>query len=159
MPFIYSGYFIMSLDRSEILKIAKDMQNYLGAHLLPKKLIDDELNLVDSDARTDDDTVLAHFEEDSLHGIKTVRFLKDFARYRATADTETKNTSFKRTAEIFRQQGIKNYFFLLQLNNPMLKGVDPYSENLTNEQVLWIAEECRTNFWYFLREVCKVRPS
>jgi Hom_end-associated Hint. len=147
----------MSLDRSEILKIAKDMQNYLGAHLLPKKLIDDELNLVDSDARTDDDTVLAHFEEDSLHGIKTVRFLKDFARYRATADTETKNTSFKRTAEIFRQQGIKNYFFLLQLNNPMLKGVDPYSENLTNEQVLWIAEECRTNFWYFLREVCKVR--
>lgn len=147
----------MSMEHSQILKIAKDMQAYLGAHLLPKQLIDDERDLVDWESRTDDDVVLAHFNEDSLHGIKTVRFLKDFARYRAMADLTTKNQSFKRTAEIFRQQGIKNYFFLLQLNNPMLQGVDPYAEDLTNEQITWIAEECRTNFWYFLREVCKVR--
>lgn len=145
------------MDFSVVLKIAKEMQEYLGAHLLPKELIDDERNLVDSSSRTDDETLVAHFKEDSLHGIKTVRFLKDFALYGAKADETTKNISFKRTSELFRQQGIKNYFFLLQLNNPMLEGVDPYAEDLTNEQMLWIAEECRTNFWYFLREVCKVR--
>lgn len=142
----------------DLMTFAKKLVAYLGAQNLPKKLIDDKRNRVDSEARTEDETIMAHFNEDSLHSIKTVRFLKDFYRYRAAPDLSTKNTSFIRTAEIFRQQGIKNYYFLLQLNNKNLQGVDPYSEDLSNEQKLMIAEECRSNFWYFLREVCRLKP-
>ena len=143
---------------AKILEFAKKLQVYLGAQNLPKRLTDDRLNRVDYEARTEDETLMAHFEEDSLFSIKTVRFLKDFYRYKAAPDLKTQNTSFIRTAEIFRQQGIKNYYFLLQLNNKLLQGVDPYAEDLTNEQRLMIAEECRTNFWYFLREVCRLKP-
>lgn len=139
------------------LKFAKELMTYLGAQNLPPELIDDRKNRVDWAKRTEDELVMAHFNEDSLSKIKTVRFLKDFPRYQAAADRTTKNTSFLRTAEIFRQQGIKNYYFLLQLNNPALIGVDPYDENLTNEQKVMIMHECETNFWYFLREVCKLR--
>jgi hypothetical protein len=140
------------------LKFAKDLVNYLGCQNLPKELIDDRKKRVDWEKRTEDELTMAHFNEDSLFKIKTVRFLKDFARYKAAPDLKTTNTSFLRTAEIFRQQGIKNYYFLLQLNNPALVGVDPYDENLTHDQKLMVMHECETNFWYFLREVCKLRP-
>lgn len=143
---------------TKTLEFAKKLVNYLGAQNLPKKLIDDRQNRIDSETRTEEETLMAHFEEDSLHSIKTVRFLKDFYRYKAAPDLKTNNSSFIRTAEVFRQQGIKNYYFLLQLNNRMLQGVDPYADDLTNEQKLMIAEECRTNFWYFLREVCRLKP-
>lgn len=137
---------------------AKKLADYLDVGGLPKVLLDDRTKRIDSHARTERETLLAHFHEDSLFSIKTARFLKDFSRYRAAPDLKTKNESFLRTAEIFRQQGIKNYFFLLQLNNPLLVGVDPYSPDLTDEQMAMIHEECRTNFWYFLREVCRLKP-
>lgn len=151
------GIMLVNSEYSKLLETAKKLQDYLGAHNLPKELIDDSAKRIQSNTRTEEETLMAHFNEDSLYSIKTVRFLKDFARYNAIADRETSNKSFLRTSEIFRLQGIKNYFFLLQLNNPQLKGVDPYAEDLTNEQILWIMEEARTNFWYFLREICKVR--
>lgn len=146
-----------SEEYDSLLATAKGMYEYLGTNNLPKELIDDDRLRVDWKNRSEDDLLMAHFKEDSLHSIKTVRFLKDFINYRAVPDKETPNKSFLRTAEIFKRQGIQNYFFCLQLNNPMLKGVDPYAEDLTNNQRMWIMEECRTNFWYFLREVCKVR--
>lgn len=140
------------------IDIARKIQEFLKIPSLPKKLIDDKANNIDSDKRTEDETLLAHFKEDSLTHIKTVRFIKDYYNYRAKPDLSTKNTSFLRTADLFRQQGIVNNNFILQLNNPMLIGVDPYSPDLTNEQQTWVAEECRANFWYFLREVCQLKP-
>lgn len=140
------------------LKFAKDLVTHLGSQNLPRQLIDDRRLRRDWEKRTDDELLMAHYNEDSLFSVKTVRFLKDFALYQAAPDLKTPNQSFLRTAEIFRQQGIKNYYFLLQLNNPMLEGVDPYAEDLTNEQMLMISEECRTNFWYFLREICRLKP-
>lgn len=139
------------------LEMAKEIHAYLGGGSLPKTLIDDRRDRIDSSVRTEDDVILAHYREDSLFSIKTARFLKDFPRYNAIPDLQTPNASFLRTAEIFRKQGIKNYYFILQLNNPALRGVDPYDENLTSEQKLMIMEECKGNFWYFLREVCKLR--
>ena len=140
------------------MEFARKLATYLGSQNLPKTLIDDKRLRVDSDSRTEDQLLAAHFQEDSLHSIKTARFLKDFYNYKASPDLTTKNKTFLRTAEVFRQQGIKNYYFLLQLNNRALLGVDPFSEDLTNDQRLMIAEECRTNFWYFLREVCMLKP-
>lgn len=150
------------------LLVAKKIQEFLGFTELPKYLIDDSntkfhinkdlkrpLNYVD---RTDDENLLAHFNEDSLFSIKTVRFLKDFYRYQAKPDLTTTNDSFLRTADLFRQMGIKNASFILQLNNPMLLGVDPYDENLTEDQKLMVMHEAKNNFWYFLREICRLRP-
>lgn len=149
----------MTDEQNTSLSYAKWLVKYLRCNNLPKELIDDKRLRIDWEARTDDETLLAHFNEDSLSGIKTVRFLKDFFNYQAGYDRETRNTSFLRTTEVFRQQGINNFYFILQLNNPLLKGVDPFDPNLTPEQQVWVLEECRSNFWYFLREVCRLKPN
>ena len=134
--------------------IAADLQAYLGIEKLPKYFVDDIRKEIDTEKKSDEEVLLQHFREDSLHGIKTVRFLKDFYHYNAKPDITTKNESFRRTAELFRQQGIKNYYFILQINNPALIGVNPRDEaNLSNEQKVWIHNECKENFWYCLREV------
>lgn len=149
----------MTPGDNQALDFAKRLAEYLGSNNLPKELIDDRRLRIDSEARTPDELLLAHYKEDSLSGIKTVRFLKDFHLYKAAPDLKTKNESFLRTAEVFRQQGIKNYYFLLQLNNPLLQGVNPLdTDNLTHEQLLMITHEVQTNFWYFLREVCLLKP-
>lgn len=149
----------MDMTDSANLTFAKKLAEYLGSNNLPRELIDDRKKRVDHEARTEDETLLAHYNEDSLWSIKTVRFLKDFHKYQAAPDLKTTNTSFLRTAEIFRRQGIKNYYFLLQLNNPLLQGVDPFSPDLTNEQISMIMHETSTNFWYFLREICRLTPN
>lgn len=141
-----------------MIEVAKSIHAHLGSPFLPNKLLDDRRNRIEPDSRSEEETLMAHFDEDSLHALKTVRFLKDFMKYKAAPDLETKNESFLRTAELFRLQGNKNYYFLLQLNNPLLKGIDPYDPDLTSEQMVMVTEECRTNFWYFLREVCKLKP-
>lgn len=148
------------MDNTDIdnLAFAKKLVDYLGCTNLPKELIDDRRLRIDSHARSEDETLLAHYKEDSLWSIRTARFLKDFHMYNAAPDLKTTNSSFLRTAEVFRRQGIKNYYFLLQLNNPLLQGVDPYSSELTNEQITMISHETQTNFWYFLREVCQLNP-
>lgn len=121
---------------------------------LPKFMMDDK------DKRTllenPDDRILAHYYEDSLFTMKTVRFLKDFSLYGAHVHMETSNKTFIRTAELFRKMGIKNYYFLLQLNNEMLRHVDPWDENLDETTQLMVLEECRTNIWYTIREVIKI---
>lgn len=149
----------MTTTDSDNLAFSKRLIDHLGSNNLPKELIDDFKNRVNFEARSEDETLLAHYNEDSLWAIKTVRFLKDFHKYQAAPDLTTKNESFLRTAEIFRLQEIKNYYFILQLNNPLLQGVDPYAEDLTSEQETMISEECRTNFWYFLREICRLNPT
>lgn len=148
----------MEPGNNPTLHFAKRLVEHLGSNNLPKELIDDRRLRVDSNARSEDETLLAHYHEDSLSAIKTVRFLKDFHLYKAAPDLKTKNESFLRTAEIFRLQGIKNYYFLLQLNNPMLQGVNPHDPNISNEHSTMVFEEVNTNFWYFLREVCRLKP-
>lgn len=88
-----------------------------------------------------------------------ILFLKDWKRYpRAIVDTKTTNASFLAMADRYRRMGIKNYFFMLALHNPELQGLDPHSPNLTTDQKLAIAYECKTNPWYFIREVARLPP-
>lgn len=138
------------------LDIAKKILAHQGikSTALPQFLMDDKnerTKLEDQDER-----IMAHYNEDSLWTLKTVRFLKDFSRYGAGVHMETSNKSFLRTAELFRQMGIKNYYFLLQINNPLIKDLDPWSEDLTDEQRLMILNECNENVWYIIREVIKI---
>lgn len=154
--FIYITKVIHHMDN---LAIAKSILAHLGgkAERLPEYLMDDENKrrpLEDLDQR-----VMAHYKEDSLWTLKTVRFLKDFSRIGAGVHRETNNKTFLRTAEVFRQMGIKNYYFLLQINNPLIKDLDPWDENLTDEQKMMILNECNENVWYVIREVIKVNGS
>lgn len=141
------------------LDLAKKLLTHLGAKgsALPEYLMDDK------DKRNHlediDDRIQAHYDEDSLWTLKTVRFLKDFSRYGAGVHLETTNKSFLRTAELFRQMGIKNYYFLLQINNPLIKDLDPWDPDLTDEQQMMILNECNENIWYTIREVVKVNGS
>lgn len=86
-----------------------------------------------------------------------VLFLEDWQYYpTAIVDTKTTNKSFLRLSAVYREMGIKNHAFLLLLVNPELQGVDPFDEaNLTLEQKLLIAYECKINPWYFFREILK----
>lgn len=81
-------------------------------------------------------------------------FEKDWGYYpNAIVDTQTNNPSFLRVASLFRQMGVRHYYFPLALLQPELQGLDPHSENLTLEQKAKMLVECDNNPWYFLREV------
>lgn len=90
----------------------------------------------------------------------SILFLAEWDLYpSAIADTSTKNTSFLELAALFRSMGVKNYYFHLALLNPALQGVDPFAEDLTEEQQAMIKLECMFNPWYFIREVLRFPPS
>lgn len=71
-------------------------------------------------------------------------------------DSGTKNKSFLQVAKDLKQLGIKNYYFMLEIKDPTLINVDPYSPNLTREEISRIQTECVRNIWYYLREVCRI---
>lgn len=138
------------------LETAKEVLEHLGLKWsqLPDYLMDDKNKrtpLAEEDTR-----ILAHFQEDTLWTLKTVRFLKDFRRYNAGVHLNTSNKSFKRTAELFKSMGIKNYYFMLQLNNPMLQDVDPWNPDLDDVTKAMIHAECNENIWYIIREVVMI---
>lgn len=68
----------------------------------------------------------------------------------------TSNKSFLQVARDLQQLGIKNYYFMLEIHDYSLVDVDPYSPNLTREQVSRIMNECTRNIWYYLREICRI---
>ncbi len=86
-----------------------------------------------------------------------ILFRKDWAKYpKAIIHTSTQNVSFIRMAGLLKHMGIKNFAFLLALHNPDLEHVDPFSENLTNLEMMAIAEECKQNPWYIFREIIRI---
>ena len=71
-------------------------------------------------------------------------------------DTTTKNVSFIKTCNILKDLGIKNYKFPLTLYDPLLKGVDPYDPEISEEMKARVLLEIRKNYWYFIREVVRI---
>lgn len=68
----------------------------------------------------------------------------------------TSNLSFIQTARDLKSLDINNNAFFLALYNPDLADVDPFSPNLTKEQVQAIINECIINPWYFIRECVRI---
>jgi len=88
-----------------------------------------------------------------------ILFYEDWEKYpNAIVHLNTKNESFIRIAKLLKHMGIKNHAFMLALHNPLLKDIDPHDPNLTLEEKLMIGEECKVNFWYYIREVARVSP-
>ena len=71
-------------------------------------------------------------------------------------DSGTSNKTFLQVAKDLRQLGIHNSFFMLELKDKSLIDVDPFSPNLTRDQISRIMTECTRNIWYYLREVCRI---
>lgn len=87
----------------------------------------------------------------------TILFEKQWLDYpNAIIDITTKNKSFLRIAALYKSMGIKNHAFMLQLHDKDLQGVDPFDPNLSTEMMVRIALECKSNFFYFIREVVRV---
>ena len=73
----------------------------------------------------------------------------------AIIDTNTFNKTFLRYSALLREMGVANHTFPLQLHNPELVGVDPYDPNLELEQQIMIAIECKSNIFYYMREIIR----
>lgn len=83
-----------------------------------------------------------HFDE---HGVR-----------RVYTHRETKNQSFLHMAVVLKQIGCKNNAFHLALYDTDLIHIDPHDPHLSQTLKLKIAQECRRNLWYYLREVIRI---
>jgi hypothetical protein len=68
----------------------------------------------------------------------------------------TSNKSFLDMHYFLKERGIKNNDFFLVLRDSGLAGVDPRDPNLPPNMKLRILQECRTNYWYYLREILRI---
>lgn len=88
-----------------------------------------------------------------------ILFDTDFPAQGAVVHLSTKNVSFIRMSAVLREMGIRNNKFFLALHDQTLANIDPHNltpEQNTLEMHLRIANECKINPWYFLREVVRV---
>jgi hypothetical protein len=72
---------------------------------------------------------------------------------------ETENVSFLKMYRLMSSLGIENNDFFLALYDTRLIGVDPYDEDLPLEYKIMILQECKRNYWYFIREVVRIPVS
>lgn len=78
-------------------------------------------------------------------------------------DVGTSNVSFLQLAMDLKALNVENYFFMLEIKDYSIVGVDPYQcdketgmTTLSKDQISRIISECARNIWYFLREVCRI---
>ncbi len=74
-------------------------------------------------------------------------------------DLGTTNKSFLEVSKTLHKLGVKNYLFMLEIKDPSIANLDPFSPNLTKEQIYRIITECTRNFWYYAREVVRIPAS
>ena len=68
----------------------------------------------------------------------------------------TSNKSFLDMHYFLKERGIKNNDFFLVLRDSGLAGIDPRDPNLPPNIKIRILQECRSNYWYFIRELARV---
>lgn len=67
------------------------------------------------------------------------------------------NQSFIDVQNQLEEMGVSNTGFLTKTMDERVIDLGPYGSKLTEPQKQLITEECRSNFWYFLREVARVK--
>jgi len=89
-----------------------------------------------------------------------ILFKSDWDLYpNAIIDKQTTNITALKLVALFRKMNVDNCEFILALHDAELQGVDPFSEDLTQEQKVRIASECRINPWYIIREIIRLPAS
>ena len=77
-------------------------------------------------------------------------------------DFETPNLSWRQLAKDLKTLGVKEWYFMLEIFDPEVLNINPYSVdsegkcNLTKDQISRVLTECRRNPWYYLREVARI---
>ena len=85
----------------------------------------------------------------------TILFKDDWNKFPdAIMDYKTSNKSFLRMVGLYQQMGVANCAFPLILLQRNLQGVDPFDENLTDEQKVAVGLECKYNFLVLLTRGC-----
>lgn len=89
----------------------------------------------------------------------TIRFYDEWMDKYPTAivDTKTDNLTFLRYSALLKTMGVKNHAFPLILIDKELQGVDPFDVNISQELMLRVALECKSNFWYYVRQIAKTK--
>lgn len=72
-------------------------------------------------------------------------------------DFGCKNESFLMTAKELKILGIKNYYFMLRIDNPRVADIDPFNPNITRQEVDALMQEYKTNMWMFARTAVRMR--
>ncbi|MDE6491765.1 MAG: hypothetical protein K2L37_01280, partial [Lactobacillus sp.] len=77
-------------------------------------------------------------------------------------DFGTSNSSFLQLAADLKLLGVKNWAFMLEVKDPSVASINPFSTdkqgrcNLSKDSVERIITECTRNPWYYLREVARI---
>lgn len=74
----------------------------------------------------------------------------------AVLQTNTTNHTFLRYSRLLKTMGIENHAFPLALHNEALLNIDPWREDLSQDEIIAIVSECRRNPWYYFREVARI---
>lgn len=74
-------------------------------------------------------------------------------------DFKPKNDSFRRTAYELKQLGIKNFYFMLRIDNPRVADIDPFKPNITRQEVEALMQEMKGNMWFYARTVARIRTT
>lgn len=72
-------------------------------------------------------------------------------------DFGTRNESFLITAKELKTLGIKNYYFMLRIDNPRVADIDPFNPNITSQEINALMREYKTNMWSFARTAVRMR--
>lgn len=72
-------------------------------------------------------------------------------------DFGCKNESFLLTAKELQALGIKNYYFMLRIDNPRVADIDPFNPNITEQEVKALMLEYQKNIWMFARTAVRLR--
>ena len=72
-------------------------------------------------------------------------------------DFGTKNKSFLQTAFELKELGIRNYYFMLEIKDPRVSDIDPFKKNITQQEVMALMQELKSNIWYYSRAVARIR--
>ena len=65
--------------------------------------------------------------------------------------------TFQTTAMELKSLGIKNYYFMFKINDPRVASIDPYKKNITRGEILALMQECKTNGWFYMRNIARLR--
>lgn len=69
----------------------------------------------------------------------------------------TPNESFLLTAKELKNTGIKNYYFMLRIDNPRVADIDPFKKDITTQEIQALMTEFRGNIWAFMRMAVRMR--
>jgi hypothetical protein len=89
---------------------------------------------------------------------KIVEIVDPVTNKKGYYDFGTTNLSFLETARELKDLGIKRWYQCLEVKYPQfgVQDLDPYSDDLTSEQIGYLVLEAKNNVWFYMRRIVRV---